>query len=59
MLVITRKQNEVVFIGKDIQVCILEIKGNKVRVGIVAPLETSIYRTEEEMKLQEYATLTT
>jgi len=54
MLVITRKEMEKIFIGKDVQVCILEIRGNKVRVGIMAPSETSIYRTEEEMQLKEY-----
>jgi carbon storage regulator len=59
MLVITRKENEIVFIGKDVQVCILEIKGNKVRVGVVAPSETSIYRTEVEMRLKEFGPPTT
>lgn len=59
MLVITRKENETVFIGKDVQVSILEIKGNKVRVGILAPSEISIYRTEEEMRLKEYEEETT
>ena len=53
MLVITRKVNETVFIGKDVKVSILEIQGNKVRVGIEAPSETSIYRSEEEMRLRE------
>jgi carbon storage regulator len=59
VLVITRKENETVFIGKDVQVYILEIKGNKVRVGILAPSEISIYRTEEEMRLKEYEEETT
>ncbi len=46
MLVITRKLEEKISIGNDITVSILGIKGNHVKVGIEAPRQLSIYRTE-------------
>jgi carbon storage regulator len=48
MLVITRKAGEVIYIGNDIRVFILEISGNKVRVGIEAPPETLILRKPDK-----------
>jgi carbon storage regulator len=46
MLVITRKLEEKITIGHDITVSILGIKGNQVKIGIEAPRQTPIYRTE-------------
>jgi carbon storage regulator len=37
MLVLSRKKNERIMIGDDIEVTILEIRGDKIRLGIVAP----------------------
>jgi len=46
MLVITRKLEEKITIGNDITVSVLGIKGNHVKLGIEAPRQTPIYRTE-------------
>jgi carbon storage regulator len=52
MLVLTRKTNESVIIGDDIEICLLEIKGDKVRLGIRAPRSVAVHRKEvhEEIK---------
>jgi len=46
MLVITRKTSESFVIGNDIRIKILEINGDKVRIGIEAPKSVSVLRTE-------------
>ena len=46
MLVLTRKWNESVMIGDDIEVVVAEIRGDRVRLGFNAPPEVKIYRTE-------------
>jgi len=53
MLVLTRKLNESVVIADNIEVKVLEIKGDYVRLGIVAPKEVSIYRQELYEKIKE------
>lgn len=50
MLILTRKPGESLYIGDNIKVSIVEIKGNQIRVGIEAPTELRIYR--EEIYLQ-------
>ncbi|MGA2254625.1 MAG: carbon storage regulator CsrA [Thermoguttaceae bacterium] len=46
MLVLSRKQNEAIKIGQDIEVIVLEVHGDRVKVGIVAPAEVPIHRRE-------------
>lgn len=46
MLVLTRKVNESITIHNNITVSILEIKGNQIRLGIKAPDDVTVYRTE-------------
>lgn len=46
MLVLSRKENEVLRIGQYIKVTILDIRGDRVRVGITAPREIDIHREE-------------
>jgi len=46
MLVLTRKESETLIIGDDIKLTILSVKGGQVRVGIDAPKEVSIQRSE-------------
>lgn len=53
MLVLTRKPGEKLVIGNEIVVEVLEITGDGVRLGIVAPRETSIHRHEVFMEIQK------
>lgn len=46
MLVLSRKQDEVIRIGDDIEVRVVQIRGDKVRLGITAPSGTSVHREE-------------
>ena len=46
MLVLTRKPNESIKIGQDIEVIVLEIHGDRVKLGFVAPAEVPIHRRE-------------
>jgi carbon storage regulator len=46
MLVLTRRKDERINIGKDIQVVVLGIQGNRVRLGLVAPSGVPIRREE-------------
>lgn len=46
MLVLSRKRNEQVMIGDSVVVTIVEIRGDKVRLGIEAPRETPVHRRE-------------
>lgn len=53
MLTITRKVAEVVFIGDGIQIKVIEIKGNHVKLGIEAPPDVAIYRAEVKHRIDE------
>ena len=46
MLVLSRKKNESIIINNDIVVTVVEIRGDKVRLGIVAPKEVPVHRQE-------------
>jgi carbon storage regulator len=46
MLVLSRKKNESVVIGNDITIYVVEIRGDKVRLGIDAPKSVSVHRLE-------------
>ena len=46
MLVLSRKKNESISISDNITVTVVEIRGDKVRLGIVAPKEVPIHRQE-------------
>lgn len=55
MLVLSRKTNEVITIGDDIRIMIVGVRGEKVRVGIVAPANVKVHRSEvyDAIKRQE------
>ena len=71
MLVLARKKGEVVKIGKDITVTIVDVRGDVVRIGIAAPRQLSVHRLEvfqeierenrqaasAQVKLEDLATL--
>lgn len=46
MLVLSRKKNEKIMIGDNIQVTVVDIRGDKVRLGIVAPITIEVDREE-------------
>ena len=46
MLILTRRVNETLMIGDDVAVCILGVKGTRVRVGIDTPREKPVHRRE-------------
>lgn len=53
MLALSRKKNEALVIDNKIEVTILEIKGDQVKIGIQAPKEVPIYRKEVYLQIQE------
>ena len=46
MLVLSRKKDEAIVIGDSIRVTVVDIQGDKVRLGIEAPRELAVYRQE-------------
>lgn len=57
MLILTRRVGEIVRIGDDIEVSVLAIKGNQVRLGVNAPRHVSVHREEiyERIKAEQLA----
>lgn len=53
MLVLTRKKGQSIVIGDNIEVTIIEVSGDQIRVGIKAPNEISIYRKEVYLEIEE------
>ena len=52
MLVLTRKENESIMIGHDIEVKVLDLKDNQVKLGIVAPRAIAVHRREIYLAIQ-------
>ena len=52
MLAVSRKKDEAVIINDDIEITIIEIKGDQVKIGISAPKSVPIYRKEVYMQIQ-------
>ena len=53
MLVLTRRPNQSIMIGDDIEISVLAIMGEKVRIGITAPREVPVFRTEVYLEIQQ------
>ena len=53
MLALARKSNESIMLGNDIEITVLEIKGDQVKLGIKAPKSVPIYRKEIYLQIQE------
>lgn len=56
MLVLTRKSNQSIMIGDDIEVSVLSVMGDKVRIGIRAPQDVPVFRTEIYLEIQRDGT---
>jgi carbon storage regulator len=52
MLVLTRKSNQSIMIGDDIEVSVLSVMGDKVRIGIQAPRDIPVFRREVYLEIQ-------
>ena len=53
MLALTRKKSEAIIINNNVEITILEIKGDQVKIGISAPKEVPVYRKEVYLQIQE------
>jgi carbon storage regulator len=53
MLVLTRKSNQSIMIGDEIEVSVLAIMGEKVRIGIEAPRKVPVFRKEVYLEIQQ------
>ena len=52
MLVLTRKSNQSIMIGDDIEVSVLAVMGEKVRIGIAAPRAVPVFRQEVYLEIK-------
>lgn len=61
MLILARKENQSIMIGEDIEISILNIKGDHVKIGINAPSTVKVYRKEvfEEIQAANIEAVTT
>ena len=53
MLALSRKKNEALVINNNVEITILEIKGEQVKLGITAPREVPVYRKEVYVQIQD------
>lgn len=53
MLVLSRKKNQAIMIGDNIEITIIDIQGDQVKLGVNAPKTLSIYRKEIFLEIQE------
>jgi carbon storage regulator len=56
MLVLTRRIGEALVIGEDVNITVLGINGNQIRLGINAPKEISVHREEIYLRIQQEKT---
>ena len=53
MLALSRKKGEAIIINNNVEITILEVKGDQVKIGITAPKEVPVYRREVYAQIQE------
>lgn len=53
MLALSRKKNEAIIINNNVEITILEVKGDQVKIGVTAPREVPVYRKEVYAQIQE------
>lgn len=53
MLVLTREKDESIMIGDDVEITIVDVRGNKVRLGIKAPADVPVHRKEIYLAAQK------
>ena len=53
MLVLTRKKNETIVINDNIEITVIDINNDQIRIGISAPKEVPIYRKEVYLEIKE------
>ena len=53
MLALSRKKNESIIINNDIEITVLDIKGDQVKIGITAPKSVPVYRKEVYLQIKE------
>ena len=53
MLILSRKVNESIMIGDNVEISVIDIKGDQVRLGITAPRQVKVYRREVYRMIQE------
>lgn len=53
MLALSRKKGEALVVNNNVEITILDIKGDQVKVGIKAPKEVPVYRKEVYLQIQE------
>ncbi len=53
MLALTRRKGEALVINNNVEITILEVKGDQVKIGIAAPKEVPVYRKEVYLQIQE------
>ena len=53
MLALSRKKDEAIVINNNVEITVIEIKGDQVKLGISAPKSVPIYRKEVYMQIQE------
>lgn len=53
MLILSRRANQSIMIGSDIQITVLEVRGDQVRIGIKAPRDVTVHREEVHREIAE------
>lgn len=53
MLALTRKKGESLVIGNNVEITVLEVRGDQVKIGIDAPKEIPVYRKEVYLQIQK------